>query len=209
MKTRMILTSLARRYECKCVLYSLAGAASDLSKVSHVLFHSAPPSDSFMDAESSLLLSSNVKVQNYGDVSNLKYSNIRRAGNTSMMIKGMSTSPLSSCNQDLLAKVRNWLEKYFLEDSISSNYNGPEAVVAAYYRMLTETLKEMSDSSDDAADYLHQQFMDFLKDLEDIYFDVLTRELVCLPDKNLLRQTVYESNIIWYNYCYDSVLNNK
>ena len=105
--------------------------------------------------------------------------------------------------------MRNWLEKYSLEDSISSNYNGPEAVEAAYYRMLTETLKEMADSSDDAADYLHQQFMDFLKDLEDIYFDVLTRELVCLPDKNLLRQTVYESNIIWYNYCYDSVLNNK
>ena len=195
MKTRMILTSLARRYERKCVLYSLAGAASDLSKVSRVLFHSAPPSDSFMDAESSLLLSSNVKVQNYGDVNNLKYSNIRRAGNTSMMIKGMSTSPLSSCNQDLLAKVRNWLEKYSLEDSISSNYNGPEAVEAAYYRMLTETLKEMADSSDDAADYLHQQFMDSLKDLEDIYFDVLTRELVCLPDKNLLRQTVYETNV--------------
>lgn len=195
MKTRMILTSLARRYECKCVLYSLAGAASDLSKVSRVLFHSAPPSDSFIDAESSLLLSSNVKVQNYGDVNNLKYSNIRRAGNTSMMIKGMSTSPLSSCNQDLLVKVRNWLEKYSLEDSISSNYNGPEAVEAAYYRMLTETLKEMADSSDDAADYLHQQFMDSLKDLEDIYFDVLTRELVCLPDKNLLRQTVYETNV--------------
>lgn len=186
MKTRMILTSLARRYECKCVLYSLAGAASDLSKVSRVLIHSAPPSDSFMDAESSLLLSSNVKVQNYGDVNNLKHLNIRRAGNTSMMIKGMSTSPLSSCNQDLLAKVRNWLEKYSLEDSISSNYNGPEAVEAAYYRMLTETLKEMADSSDDAADYLHQQFMDSLKDLEDIYFDVLTRELVCLPDKNNL-----------------------
>ena len=195
MKTRMILTSLARRYECKCVLYSLAGAARHLSKVSRVLFHSAPPSDSFMDAESSLLLSSNVKVQNYGDVNNLKHLNIRRAGNTSMMIKGMSTSPLSSCNQDLLAKVRNWLEKYSLEDSISSNYNGPEAVEAAYYRMLTETLKEMSDSSDDAADYLHQQFMDSLKDLEDIYFDVLTRELVCLPDKNLLRQTVYETNV--------------
>merc|ERR1719215_2078489 len=129
---------------------------------------------------------------------------------------GMSTSPLSSCNQDLLAKVRNWLEKYSLEDSISSNYNGPissnyngpEAVEAAYYRMLTETLKEMADSSDDAADYLHQQFMDSLKDLEDIYFDVLTRELVCLPDKNLLRQTVYVT-FVSYTVCLKRFLSGK